>query len=92
MRVHDPQPRAGATSRVVGRRIDEGDGLPNLQSCRQLVPGVRLSVAGEEHRRLPGGCDVYPEMLRFFAVETESTRARRKEEARFVHCAVMGGP
>jgi hypothetical protein len=35
---------------------------------------------------------MYPEMLRFFAVETESTRARRREEVRFVHCAVMGGP
>jgi sporulation protein YlmC with PRC-barrel domain len=35
---------------------------------------------------------MYPEMLRFFAVETESTRARRRKEVRFVHCAVMGGP
>jgi hypothetical protein len=35
---------------------------------------------------------MYPEMLRFFAVGTESTRGRRREEVRFVHCAVMGGP
>jgi len=32
-----------------------------------------------------------PEMLHFFVAETESSRARRSEEMRFVHYTVMRG-